>query len=516
MTDATPPPLIACLLAPDAYPHSVESIELRETHISWVLLTGQFAYKIKKPVDLGFVDFTTLDRRQHFCEQEVHLNRRLAPEIYLDVVPIVATPGGVAVSPGGEPVEFAVRMRQFDERDLASRRLADQRLLPADIDGLAAVLADFHEAVARPTPQRWGTAAQVSQPVLDNFADLRPLIDDASRLCQLDRLEDWSRKACDRLASTFEQRRESGFVRECHGDLHLGNIVRWQGTMTPFDCIDFNPAFRWIDVMNEVAFLVMDLDDHNRSDFGWRLLNGYLEQTGDYLGLSVLPFYLVYRAIVRAKVDALRLHQSGLSSSEQRRLTTEWHEYLDLAEWYTRTRQVSLTITHGVSGSGKTTSTQGLVQQCGVIRIRSDVERKRLFGRKATEDATGAVAAGIYSPEATERTYARLHRCTQGVLESGFPVIVDATFLRRDLRQQFRSLATGLGVPFQILPFGVDKRLSQERIEHRRHHETDASDATTEVLKHQLQTLDPLSDDELPDVIDAKDIGPTYEPSSRE
>ena len=515
MSEATRPPLITSLLSPDAYPHSVETIQLRETHISWVLLTGAFAYKIKKPVDLGFVDFTTLERRRHFCELELRLNRRLAPDLYLDVAPIGGPTGARRLWSFETPVEFAVQMRQFDERELASELLADGRLTESDVDGLAARLARFHETLPCADNERWGTAAQIAEPTAGNFAELGPLIDDPSRLAQLETLEDWSRRTCDRLRATFRQRRSDGFVRECHGDMHLGNIVRWQGAMTPFDCIEFNPEFRWIDVMNEVAFLVMDLEDHNRPDFAWRFLNAYLEQTGDYAGLSVLPFYLVYRAIVRAKVDALRIRQAGLSFGERRQLTTEWHEYLDLAERYTQQRSASLAITCGVSGSGKTTGTQKLVERCGAIRIRSDVERKRRFGLKSTEDAAVAVDAGIYSPAETEATYDRLARRAQAVIAAGVPVVVDATFLKRTQRRRFQDLAAGMGVPFRIIPFGADEELLRERIRCRHAAGSDASDATADVLQHQLRTFDALTEAESAFVIDAEEFAATCEMRSR-
>ncbi len=317
MIDASFPPLVSGLLKPDAYPHRVRAVQLRQTHISWILLTGDFAYKIKKPVDLGFVDFTTLERRHYFCTEEVRLNRRFAPDLYLDVVAIARQDGMMRICGEGKPVEFAVRMRQFDETRLASQLLSDEQLTATHIDELAVVMTSLHDSAARDDAREWGSPAQVREPIVENFAALRPLIGDPARQRQLDQLQEWSLSTCEALPAILERRQEEGFVRECHGDLHLGNIVQWQGAMTPFDCIEFQPALRWIDVMSEIAFLVMDLDVHGRPDLAWRFLNDYLEMTGDYAGLPVLPLYLVYRAIVRAKVDALRLHQTGICDGDR-------------------------------------------------------------------------------------------------------------------------------------------------------------------------------------------------------
>lgn len=496
MTDTSQPPLICSLLTPDVYPHAVEKVELRETHISWILLTGEFAYKVKKPVDLGFVDFTTLERRHHFCEEELRLNRRFASDLYLDVVPIIETAAGLRVGGLGLVIDYAVRMRQFDEQQLASRVIAEQNLTPSDIDQLAKDVAAFHQQTPSAEGRVRGDLAQFIDPAKENFSQLRPLISEPGRLRQLKTIEDWTIRAAEQLSGVFQQRLDEGFVRECHGDLHLGNVVRWRGNWTPFDCIEFNPSFRWIDVMNEIAFFMMDLDDHGRGDLGWRFLNAYLDETGDYSGLSVLTFNLVYRAMVRAKVDALRLRQSGLSHGEQDELTDEWHGYLDLAEGYTKPRAISLTICHGLSGSGKTTGAQSLLEQTGAVRIRSDVLRKRRFHLRPQDDASAKPNSGIYSHDASERTYHDLEVLAREVLQAGFPVIVDATFLQHTQRQRFAALACELSVPFHIADFQADEQTLRERILSRRRDGGDASDATLAVLNEQLRTADALTDDE--------------------
>ena len=488
---------VAHLICPEAYPHAVQQIHLRETHISWVFLTGEFVYKVKKPVDFGFVNFSTLDRRKHFCEEELRRNRILAGDLYLEVVPISRGPGGkLLVGSSSDIVDYAVKMHQFDEAELASQMLSAGTLSPADIDELARKVVANHRVAERAIGNDWGTPELVRTPALDNMSVLRPLISSPERQTQLDQLEQWTLKRLDDFSSFFSHRKTKGFVRECHGDLHLGNIVRWRGRMIPFDCIEFNPGFYWIDVMNEVAFLVMDLDDHQRSDLGWRFLNTYLEETGDYEGLRVLPFYLVYRSLVRAKVCVLRLQQADLTETEKLELVRELEGYLDLATQYTQPRDVSLTITHGLSGSGKTYGTQQLLERTGAIRIRSDVERKRLFGLDSHQRATAAPQQGIYSPTAGQETYQQLEALAAQVVEAGFPVIVDATFLKRDQRTAFRNLAGRLGVPFQIQEFQAHPDELRRRIVARQRMATDASDATLDTLESQLQTVEPLTSQE--------------------
>jgi predicted kinase len=286
-------------------------------------------------------------------------------------------------------------------------------------------------------------------------------------------------------------------VRECHGDLHLGNIAVIEGCPTPFDCIEFNAALRWIDVMSEVAFLLMDLADHGRADLASRFLNAYLEVTGDYGGLEVLRYYQVYRALVRAKVNALRARQAQVSRAEKRRLARLVRDYLDLAAGYTTPRPLALMITHGVSGSGKTSATQSLIECAGVVRIRSDVERKRLHGLAPLARSGSGMGRGIYTPEANVATYAHLERLARQILASGMPVVVDAAFLKRAEREAFRALAIDMGVPFVILGFTAPAELLAARVAARAASGRDASEAGVSVIARQLATREPLAPEEL-------------------
>jgi uncharacterized protein len=489
--------LIAALLDPRRYPHAVKSVRLIETHISWVLLAGRYAYKIKKALDLGFLDYSSLDRRRFCCAEEVRLNRRLAPEIYLGAVPV----GGSAERPefGVEPaIEYAVRMRRFATANLMDRLLTRGRVTPQHIDELAAVVARFHSSLpAAGKNNTFGSAASIREESLQNFGQLQELLQsstDREIAVELGTATAAEYAAC---AKTFEARRAQGWVRECHGDLHLGNIALIGNKPVPFDGIEFNPALRWLDVMDEAAFPVMDLLHRGHPELAWRFLNAYLEITGDYAGVAVLRFYLADRATVRAKVGAIRAQQPGITPRVATQELAGCRSYLALAADFLAKRRPALIITHGLPGSGKSTFAQTALQHYGAIRIRSDVERKRLFGLGALEHSRSGTGSGIYGTEATQRTYTRLHELAHGLLAAEFPVIVDAAFLKREEREQIRQLAQQTGVPFAIASMRAGLATLRTRITYRHEQAHDASEADLAVLEMLRTAQEPLVSDEL-------------------
>jgi aminoglycoside phosphotransferase family enzyme/predicted kinase len=483
-------PLVAALAHPRCYPHPVRAVRLVETHISWVLLTGRYAYKIKKPLDLGFLDFSTLAARRRHCLAELRLNRRLAPELYLDVVAIRGSLRRPRIGGRGRAIEYAVRMREFPQRALASRMLARGAFTATHVDALAQRIAAFH-AAAPVAPRH--AKAQVLAPALQNFAQARALFRGRRERRALDALERWTRREHAALRPRLAARRARGFVRECHGDLHLGNIVVLGGRPIAFDCIEFSAALRRIDVASEVAFLFMDLMDRGRPDLAWRFLDRYLADTGDYEALALLRYYSVYRAMVRAKIHALRAHQAPRGSPERARLLAAARGYLRLAERLARRGRVALLVTHGLSGSGKTTGTQSLLERLGAIRVRSDVERKRLFGLAPLARSGSAPGRGLYTAAANEATYRRLAELAETVLEAGYPVIVDAAFLRRAERERFAALARRLRVPFVLLDFDAPERVLRRRILRRARGRADASEASLAVLELQCARREPLA-----------------------
>ena len=488
--------LIRALRDPAAYDHPVGRVRLHETHISWVLLTGDYAYKIKKPVDFGFLDFSSLDKRRFYCEEEVRLNRRFAPQLYLGVVPVTRHDGRIRMGGQGPAIEYAVRMRQFDDSRLLDRLAERGELDDGLVDDMAAVIAGFHQrAEPAPAGSSWGEPDDIQHWYQENIDHIRPLLDDEGRLRQLLHLEEWGRRECARLRDTLLARRRAGRVRECHGDLHLGNLVCIDGRVTLFDCIEFNPNLRWIDVISEVAFLYMDLVHRGLDRQARRFLNRYLQHGGDYAGLVLLPYYLVYRALVRAKVAILRLAQA--QDAQQRRHTrAEYDAYADLAQRFTRPGRPALMITCGLSGSGKSTLAARLVEWLGAVQIRSDVERKRLFGLAPDARTGSGVDAGIYTQDASRRTYERLAQLARTVVEAGFPVVVDATFLQRARRAAFRDLAVATGVPFVILDLRAPADVLRQRVTARERAGGDPSEAGLAVLEKQMRDAEPPGTDE--------------------
>ncbi len=494
MSGDTTSSLIESLKLGKGFAHEVSGIDVIETHISWVVLTGPFAYKIKKPVNLGFVDFLTLSRREFCCHEELRLNRRLAPQLYRGVVEICGTAEDPIVAGTGEPIEFAIQMEQFSQENLLSRCLSEGRLTTHHIDSLADEIADFHARVAiAESKGEFGTPRRVLEPVNENFRHLVATTDDPDTKATLHHLQDWSKTEFERLRDTFVGRRESGFVRECHGDMHLGNMILDDKQVVIFDCIEFNDDLRWIDVLSEVAFCVMDLEDRGVPEFGHRLLNRYLERTGDYAGLVVFRFYSAYRALVRAKVAALRCHQAGITPVEQDSLRAESASYLELGSKYAVPSPPALVITHGFSGSGKTTGTQEVVDAFGAVRIRSDVERKRLYGACDSSNDT----SGLYSQDATTTTYNELARLADLLIQAGYTTVIDATFLSKSHRMQFCEIADKHDVEFRILDFQASNATMADRIEQRKQAQTDASDADVQVLRNQIESHEPLDSDEL-------------------
>lgn len=489
--------LIHGLLKPRAYPHPVSNVELIETHISWILLAGEFAYKIKKPVELGFLDFSTLERRHHYCLEELRLNRRLVPSLYLDVVSIVGPVDRPRVGATGDPIEYALKMRRFPQSAQLDRMLEAGRVNTETMDVLAAEISRFHESVpVATTADAYGTPEHVMAPARENFDQILPLIREPQMTKRLYRLKGWFEDRYRQLFSELAWRKQHGYVRECHGDLHLSNLVKLEGQITAFDCIEFDPELRWIDVIDDTAFLMMDLLVRERPDLAFHFMNVYLEYSGDYRGLRLLSFYMAHRSIVRAKVALLRTVEGDLSAAETAAALARFSSHVSLAESLSGTHQPGLVITHGLSGSGKTWLTRRLAPRIPAFWIRSDIERKRLYGLRPQEHSDSGVGTGLYASEVSRHTYDRLAELSRIVLSAGYTVIVDAAFLQEGQRLAFQQLASMLNVPFVILWCEAPMSCLQQRIGQRSADATDASEATTAVLDYQLRNVQPPKGEE--------------------
>jgi aminoglycoside phosphotransferase family enzyme/predicted kinase len=477
--------LVGAICDRPKFDHPVENIRVIETHISYVLLTGAFAYKIKKPVSLGFADFSTLERRRATCYEEVRLNRRLAPKLYIGVVPIGGSVEAPVVNEPGVAIEYAVKMRQFPDAARLDDVVKRDGLNNSMVRALAAQVADFHSSVevSQPSDTAQRSEHRFSE-VADNFEALNEFRNTPARSTRIAKLRDWSMESLVVNGDQLRRRRREGFVRECHGDMHLANMALFDDEIVVFDALEFNADLRWADVMSEVAFVVMDFIYHARPDLASVFLSNYLQATNDYDGLTVLRHFLVYRAMVRAKVSAIRSQQQGVDDAARKAALDEMDEHLRLAMDCRRfAANPMLLITFGPSGTGKSTISARLLGSLNAIHIRSDVERRR----------RGLPRENHYSASARHRTYARLETCADKILQAGFPVIVDATFIRQEHRERFWRLANDHGIPFGILAVSAPRDVLAKRIALREAEKSDVSEATAAVLDQQLEESQQLT-----------------------
>lgn len=492
--DASASTLIASMNNPRVFGHPVRYVKLIETHISWVLLTGDYAYKIKKPVDFGFLDFSTLAKRRFFCEEELRLNRRFAPKIYLDVVEIRGSETAPRINAKGNAdgnvIEYAVKMREFSQQCLLSSYAADGKLNPDIIDAMADRVSAIHSDSERAdAASDYGSATETAHWSDENLVHIANAILPEYLPNSFFELKRWYRENS-LLLKAIDARKSDGFVRECHGDLHLGNMALIDDAVTLFDCIEFNPELRWIDSISEVAFVAMDLQARGYPGFCWRFLNRYFESSGDYAGLELLRYYFVYRALVRAKVEALRVDQEACDSTNYAEHIAPAIAYIDLASQWAGSHRAGLIIMHGLSGSGKSTVAAQLVEALGAIQIRSDVERKRLFELAANDDSRSALDHGIYTAQATAATYSRLGELAAGIMAADFTAIVDATLLQESQRRSLLELASIHPCKRIIVDCEAPEAELRRRIIER---ENDPSEASLEVLEQQLRTRQPIS-----------------------
>ncbi|NNC77367.1 MAG: AAA family ATPase [Woeseiaceae bacterium] len=501
------PLLVDRLMVPEAFDHPVTSVERIETHISWVILTDAFAYKIKKPLVLDFLDFGSLDRRRHFCEEELRLNRPWASDIYLAVVPITDDGGQARFGGDGPPVDYAVKMRRFDTDMRLDRQLTLGLLTVGDMRALGNAVATRHlDAQPADAAFRERTLHMTTRQMHDNFFALENHVSSE----QLSSLSAWTQSEIDTLEKMIAARFDDGFFRDCHGDLHLANLVRMPDGIRTFDCIEFNDDLRRIDVVCDIAFLVMDLVSKGRRDLAAHFLNRYLERTGDYEGVVFMDLYFVYRCLVRAKVAVLSSHESRLENERLRNIA-DADRYCRIALRQTWKPAPVLIIMRGMSGSGKTWISGQVMAALPAIRLRSDIERKRLFGFSEAADTHSKISAGIYDPASSRDVYQHLVRTAGEILGARHNVILDAAFLRTDERDLAFEMADGCGCAVIIVDVRAPLALMQQRLRQRRKDAVDASEAGLEVLEHQRSTAEALTAREIQctvvhDNVDGSDV----------
>ncbi|KAB8050722.1 AAA family ATPase [Janthinobacterium sp. FT14W] len=463
-------------------------MQLIETDISWILLTGDLAYKFKKAMRRDVLDYSSLAARRLACEEELRLNRRLAPELYLGVANIRGIRTRPSIDGDGPVLEVAVRMRRFAQSALWQARLDAGQLGAAEAKDLAVLLANFHAGALRSgRSSPWGGSTLVAARTMADLAGVEALLGDRRQHVLLLQVASWLTAQHQRLARVFARRKAEGWVRECHGDLHCGNILTLDGRVRVFDGIEFNAGLRWIDVAQDLAFIWMDLQCQGQGALAARLLNDYLERSGDYDSLAVLPYYRVQRALVRCKVALLRA-----ASGKPGRIAAlaRASRYLAFAHACTAPGRPSLIITHGFSGSGKSWLCDALVEPLEAVRLRSDVERKRLHAKETVAAIPSLPGAGMYDRASNAATYRRLAQLARVGLAAGLAVLVDAAFLERERRLAFRRLARRGQAAFLLLQVGAPLDLLRARLVARARSGGDPSDADHAVLAYQMAYAD--------------------------
>jgi aminoglycoside phosphotransferase family enzyme/predicted kinase len=496
MTETTLPPLIQQMLQPEFYPHGVtEPIQLIQTHVSYVLLTGDYAYKVKKPVNFGFLDYSTLEQRHHFCQEELRLNQRTAADLYLAVVPLVQV--GDRYQFGTDAiqtiVDYAVQMRQFPQDALLTTRFERGELTPERLQDLARAIAAFHrQTVTNDYIRSFGEIPSIRQSIDENYDQTEQYIGGPQTQRQFDETRAYTDRFFAERADIFQARMAGDRIRECHGDLHLRNICDWQGKLWLFDCIEFNEPFRFVDVMFDIAYIVMDLLARDRPDLSALFLNTYVEESGDWEGLAVLPLYVSRQTYVRAKVTSFLLNDPAIAAADKQAIADTAARYYRLAWQLTTPQPGQIILMAGLSGSGKTTLGRALATQLNGVHIRSDAVRKHLGGIPLYERG----APDLYTPAMTANTYDRLLHLGVSLAQDGYTVILDAKYDRQSLRQAAIAQAQQQGIPLHILHCDAPLNQLAQRLQTRT---GDIADATVDVL--QRQTFEAFSDTEQPYVI---------------
>ncbi|GAB4294227.1 MAG: bifunctional aminoglycoside phosphotransferase/ATP-binding protein [Desulfuromonadia bacterium] len=483
---------IRLLLDPSAYPEPTGRVELHQTHVSYIFLTDSHAYKIKKSVNLGFLDFTTLEKRRFFCNEEVRLNRRLSPHVYLGVVPIIRRDRRVIVDGEGEPFEYAVKMVRLPAERMMDRLLEEGLVTRREMEQVAETIARFHQSAERGGRiSLWGSVEAIAAHWRENFQQAQRFRGETIDPGGFDFLEGWVGRFLQRNQALIQRRIDGGYIRDCDGDLHAANICLTD-PVSIFDCIEFTERFRFIDTAADLAFLLMDLDRHGRPDLKEILLRRYLSLTGDDGMLPLLTFYQAQRAFIRGKVESLASVDIGIPSDERARFRTSATRSFSLAIRYAVDGgEPVLIITTGQVGTGKSTVARWLSTRIPLVHLSSDRVRKEIYGLPPT-----ARGAPIYTPEGTERTYDELLARTADTLRGGGSLIVDATFRKRPHRKRFRTLAAELGVRFIILEVVCDEGEVQRRLARRELDPDEPSDARIGEYRLLAPEFEPVSPEE--------------------
>ena len=484
------PELVKALLDPKAYPDSPRGVEFVQTQMSFVFLTDDYVYKVKKPVNLGYLDYTALEKRHFYCHQEVELNRRLCPDVYLGVVPIIKSKDSIRVEGQGKAMEYAVKMRRLPQEAMMDVLLTKNQVSSEMVSSLAEKLGEFHrKAETNANISAFGSLDAITQNTEENFTQTEKYIDNTISRERYNHIKDYTQVFIKKNTPLFHKRVAGGRIRDCHGDLHAAHICFSNGICI-YDCIEFNDRFRYCDVASEVAFLAMDLDHYGRADLSRSFVSTYVARSQDNELLKLLNFYKCYRAYVRGKVESFKLDDPYINEAEKRRTLAIASSYFDLANSYIRSKPV-LFITTGLVGTGKSSLAQALAKRLGLVVISSDVTRKKLAGIPPAEHRFEEFDTGIYSPEFSRLTYDTMLTEAKHILGEGGSVIIDASFIKAGERQKAKKLAQEINADFFIVECTLDEESIKQRLTQRRE-QGSVSDGRWEIFEPQKRQFEPV------------------------
>ena len=489
--------IVHALSRKEFYPHQPEEVEVIQSHISYVFLAGPIVYKIKKPVRFSFLDYSTLDKRRHFCKEEVRLNRRLAPDVYLDVVPILENEGSFVLGDGatehsGKKVEFAVKMRRLPEAQMLASLIRNGQVGTEAMDRLAAKLVAFHAGAGTENANVYGAPEVIWQRWSESLRETEPFVGHTIGARQYRAIKDFSTGFYREHESLLAARPRAGRVREGHGDLRAEHVCLTDGIVI-FDCIEFSAGLRTCDVSSELAFLAMDLDFLGEPALSAEFVAAYERRSEDRELSILLPFYKCYRAYVRGKVESLKSREAEVPLAEREMAEAQARCYFALACRYAGDQpRRALIIVCGLAGSGKSTVARWIQERTGFFSLSSDITRKRLAGLQPTEHSAQEFRAGIYRDAFTDLTYSTLLAEAENSLHRSRGVIVDATFQDAKQRRRFLDLADRLNVPTVFVECQAAEAEILRRLEKRAGAENEASDATREVYLRQRSEFMPL------------------------
>jgi uncharacterized protein len=488
------PEIAQAMLEPSFYPEKPDKVDLMQTQMSFIFIAGKYVYKLKKPVNLGYLDYSSLEKRRYFCEQEVELNRRLSPEVYLGVVPLYKNEGRYSFAEDGEIADYTVKMMYLPQDRMLDVLLRKSSVTEEMMEQVAAKMADFHSRAA--TDEEIGSFGKLDAIKVntdENFDQTEKYIGKIITKEQYDHIKEYTDRMLEENPELFKDRVDKGRIKDCHGDLHAAHICFTNG-ISIYDCIEFNDRFRYCDTASEIAFLAMDLDHFGRADLSRAFVKSYIEHSRDEQMKNLLKFYKCYRAYVRGKVGCFKSDDPYIGEQERQQNIESTKSYFELADMYVRRHPV-LFITTGLVGSGKSTLADNLAKRSGAAVISSDVVRKRLAEVPLNEHHYGEMDTGIYSSDFSEKTYGKMYSDAEEILTDGDSVILDATFSRKQDRERAEAIAGKTGADFYILECRLDEETTRKRLDERGK-KVSVSDGRWEIYVKQKDKYEPVSGSE--------------------